>query len=117
MICADPVSERLSLLTARLREEGFLVTEAHSASECLSLAASEKPNAVVLDCSLLLVDSENVAAYISYLSRETFIVLLVDRLSQWQQCPEFVQSVAEHGDRDHIVAMLRHNRSSADQTI
>jgi DNA-binding response OmpR family regulator len=117
VICADPESERLSVLTARLREEGFLVSEAHSASECLSLAASQKPDAVVLDYSFLHVDLENVAAYIRHLSRETFIVLLVNQFSEWQQCPDFVQSIAEHGDSDYIVTILRHNRSSADQTI
>jgi DNA-binding response OmpR family regulator len=101
------VPARLSSLSKRLRDEGFLVFEAGSAAQCLSLSATYKPDAVVLECGFLRVDLENLAAYITHLSRETVVVLTVNRASDWPRCPECVRAIAEHSDLDSILDVLR----------
>lgn len=107
VLCADPVPARLSSLSKRLRDEGFLVFEAGSAAQCLSLSATYKPNAVILESGFLRVDMENLAAYITHLSQGTVVLLTVERTSDWPRCPDCVHAIAEHSDWDSIIDVLR----------
>ena len=106
VLCADPSPERLSELTQGLRREGFSVLSAHSASQCLAIAAAHRPKAVILDVDLLYLDYENLAEYINYTSPATVVVVTVDDLPFWQNRPPFVQAVGKRGNVAAILSLL-----------
>jgi len=107
VLCADPVHERLSRLTNALRKCGFLVWEADCASRCVSIAASQKPEGVVLDLDLLHVDMENIAEYVCRVSPASRVILTVDDLSLWRTTPPYVAAVAARESDGQIMFLLQ----------
>jgi response regulator RpfG family c-di-GMP phosphodiesterase len=107
VVCADREQDRLARLANRLRREGFAVIQAESAAQCLGLTLKYRPTAVVLDADLLQVDEENMAEFVCRVSSSTVVLLTVDNPTGWHS-PPFVLAVAERGDVDEIVSLLRH---------
>jgi len=107
VLCADAVYERLSHLANALRSCGFVVIEADSAARCVSIAASQKPEAVVLDLDLLHVDMENIAEYICRVSPASRVILTVDATSLWRATLPYVSAVAARENVDQIMSLLQ----------
>jgi CheY-like chemotaxis protein len=105
VLCADPSDRRLRQITRSLRGFGLSVLSAHSASQCLALAAEHQPQLVILDADLLQVDYQDIAEYIRRVCTATRILLAVDDAGGWPRPPLFIEKVIRRGDYRAIVEL------------
>jgi len=98
----------LEKLTRTLEHEGYAVSRAQTAPDCLAAIAATHPDVVVLDIDLLYVDRQNIAEYITHISESTMVLLTVDDLSRWRDArPPFVRAVQDRTQTSLIVEQVR----------